>query len=155
MTTWITICDTCKRDGWDQTGMEQTDGEALAALIEAAAAGTGLATRRVSCTMGCERACNIVVQAGAKMNYSLGRFDPTEAAAQAIVDWARLHADSETGQVPYRMWPQGVKGHFVSRHLPLPDPGSVPVPLAVAGATTPNAAGTAPGIGMVTEVLPE
>ena len=121
MTTWITVCDTCKREGWADTGMEKTDGEVLAALVEDAAAGTEVKTRRVSCTMGCDRACNITVQAAGKINYSLGTFAATPEDAQAIVDYAGLHAASETGQVPYRAWPQGVKGHFVSRHQPLPD----------------------------------
>ena len=120
--TWITICDTCKRPGWDETGMEQTDGEKLAGLVEAAAANTDtVRTRRVSCTMGCDRACNITVQAAGKINYSLGTFEPTSEDAEAIVEYAAKHAASETGQVPYREWPQGVKGHFVSRHQPLPE----------------------------------
>ena len=122
MTTWITICDTCKRTGWEETGMEKTDGEALAEMIEAAAIGaTDVKTRRVSCTMGCDRACNITVQANGKINYSLGTFEPNESDATAIVEYAGKHAASETGQVPYREWPQGVKGHFVTRHQPLPD----------------------------------
>ncbi len=121
MTSWITICDTCKREGWEATDMSRTDGEALAGLIEAAAStASDVRTRRVSCTMGCERACNVVIQGADKMGYSLGRFEPTADDAQAIVDYAALHAASETGQVPYRTWPAGVKGHFVSRHLPVP-----------------------------------
>jgi len=80
-----------------------------------------LQTRRVSCLMGCSHGCNIAIQAEGKLNYTLGRFDPEEeGAAQAIVDYAALHAQSETGQVPFRQWPQGVKGHFVTRHPPLP-----------------------------------
>ncbi len=121
MTSWITICDTCKRDGWDAETAQQTDGEKLAALIEAAAEGTTLRTRRVSCTMGCERSCNIIVQAAGKIGYSLGRFEPVAEDAQAIVDYAVMHSESETGQVPFREWPQGVKGHFVSRHVPVPE----------------------------------
>jgi len=39
MTTWITICDTCKRIGWEKTGMEKTDGEALAEMVEVASTG--------------------------------------------------------------------------------------------------------------------
>ena len=120
MTTWITICDTCKRDGWELTAMERTDGDVLAALIEAEVTGP-VATRRVSCTMGCERACNIIVQGVGKIGYSLGKFEPTVEAAQAIVAYAAQHAASTTGQVPFREWPLGVKGHFVSRHVPLPD----------------------------------
>lgn len=122
MTTWITICDTCKCAGWEVTGMEKTDGEALAELIEAAASGaTDVKTRRVSCTMGCDRACNITVQAHGKINYSLGTFEATTGDAEAIVEYAGKHAASANGQVPYREWPQGVKGHFVSRHQPLPE----------------------------------
>lgn len=122
MTTWITVCDTCKRSGWEETGMEKTDGEALAEMIEAAAAGADdVRTRRVSCTMGCDRACNITVQSHDKINYSLGTFEATAEDAEAIVEYAAKHAASETGQVPYREWPQGVKGHFVSRHQPLPE----------------------------------
>jgi predicted metal-binding protein len=121
MTTWITICDTCKREGWDATAMEQTDGEAFAALIEPRAEAAGIKTRRVSCTMGCERACNVIVQGAGKNSYSMGRFEPTEEDAIALVEYAVKHAASEKGQVPFREWPVGVKGHFISRHLPLPD----------------------------------
>jgi predicted metal-binding protein len=122
MTTWITICDTCKRTGWEETGMQKTDGEALAEMVEVAAAGTDdVKTRRVSCTMGCDRACNVTVQASGKINYSLGTFEATTDDAVAIVEYAAKHAASENGQVPYREWPQGVKGHFVSRHQPLPE----------------------------------
>jgi len=126
MTTWITICDTCKRKDRTAAVVGRTDGEVLAELVEAAAQnmdpdGTSVRTRRVSCTMGCDRACNITVQAADKINYSLGTFEPTADDAEAIVEYATKHAASETGQVPYREWPQGVKGHFVSRHQPLPE----------------------------------
>ena len=121
MTSWITICDTCKRPGWEDGPMAATDGAALADEIETRASGAGVATRRVSCTMGCERACNVIVQAAGKIGYSLGKFDGTGADAEAIVAFAALHAESETGQVPFRQWPQGVKGHFVSRQLPVPE----------------------------------
>jgi predicted metal-binding protein len=121
MTTWITICDTCKLPGWETGAMAKTDGEALADLIEPLAEQAGVKTRRVSCTMGCERACNIVVQGQGKLGYSLGKFEPDADTAQAIVDYAAKHQASETGQVPFREWPVGVKGHFVSRHVPVPE----------------------------------
>ncbi|WP_432448725.1 DUF1636 family protein [Aliiroseovarius marinus] len=121
MTTWITVCDTCKHDDWAARGMEKTDGEALAELIEANAEGTGIRTRRVSCLMGCDNSCNVAIQAPGKLAYTLGRFEVSAEAAQGIVDYASEHAESETGQVPYRQWPQAVKGHFVTRHPPLPD----------------------------------
>ncbi len=100
--------------------MDKTDGEILAEAIEPRAAAAGIKTRRVACTMGCERACNIIVQGAGKIGYSLGKFDGNDSDADAIVSYALQHAASPSGQVPFRDWPQGVKGHFVSRHLPPP-----------------------------------
>ena len=119
MTTWITICDTCRREDRKAGDMARTDGEALAELIEAAAEGTGVRTRRVSCLMGCKRACNVAVQAPEKLAYALGGFEPTRAVAEAIVAYAVAHAESGTGQVPFRAWPEAVKVHFVARLPPL------------------------------------
>ena len=121
MTTWITICDTCKREDWDAARDPLTDGEVLAALIEGQAEGTEINTRRVSCLMGCDNSCNVTIQAAGKLAYTLGKFDPTIEVAQGIVDYAKAHADSVSGLVPYGEWPQAVKGHFVTRHMPLPD----------------------------------
>jgi predicted metal-binding protein len=119
MTTTITICDTCKREGWDAAS-GATDGEVLAALVEAAAEGTpDVETRRHSCLMGCAGACNVTLQAPGKMAYTLGRFDPVAEAAEGIVAYAAGHAASPTGVVPFREWPQAIKGHFVTRHPPL------------------------------------
>ena len=121
MTTWITTCDTCKRDGWEDGDMAQTDGERLATLIETAATGlTHVRTRRVSCLMGCKKGCNVAIQGPGKLSYTLGDFAPETESASGIVAYAMAHAASETGQVPYRDWPQAIKGHFVTRHPPLP-----------------------------------
>ncbi len=72
--------------------------------------------------MGCTHGCNVAVQAEGKLGYTHRPFRARRAeAAEAILAWARLHAESASGQVPYRLWPQAVKGHFVTRHPPLPD----------------------------------
>ncbi|MBM7068629.1 DUF1636 domain-containing protein [Actibacterium sp. 188UL27-1] len=120
MSTWITVCDTCKQENWDAVA-EVTDGERLAALIEGLVnEGESLGVRRHSCLMGCKQACNVTIQSEGKLNYTLGQFDPEESAAAGIVAYAKLHAKSETGQVPYREWPEAIKGHFITRHPPLP-----------------------------------
>jgi len=121
MTSWITICDTCKRENWDPSVQPLTDGEILAGLIESRAEAAGVKTRRVSCMMGCARACNVAVQGPGKLAYVLGTFEPTAENAKAIVQYAALHQGSENGQVSYRQWPQAVKGHFTTRMAPLPD----------------------------------
>lgn len=121
MTTTITVCETCKCAGWDAEKDPQTDGEKLAELIEKAAqASPDVTVRRHACLMGCDFACNIAIQADEKLNYVLGKFDPTADDAEGIVAYANLHANSEKGQVPYREWPQAIKGHFRAR-LPILD----------------------------------
>ena len=120
MTTWVTVCETCKREDWEARGAEVTDGEVLAGLVDAEEAPNGVLVRRHSCLMGCGKGVNVTIQAEGKLCYTLGDFEPSAEAAQAILGYAALHALSETGQVPYRQWPQEVKGHFVTRHPPLP-----------------------------------
>ncbi|WP_425053227.1 DUF1636 family protein [Psychromarinibacter sp. S121] len=120
MATWVTICETCKREDWDESA-GRTDGDRLAALVEALPCPDGVRVRRHSCLMGCGKGCNVTVQAKDKLCYTLGDFAPDDESADAILTYAALHAESETGQVPYRQWPQGVKGHFVTRHPPLPE----------------------------------
>ena len=71
--------------------------------------------------MGCTHGCNVAIQPAGKSAYTLGRFPPAAAHAPAIDSYATSHAASATGQVPYRQWPQAIKGHFVTRHQPLPD----------------------------------
>ena len=116
----ITVCDTCKRPGWDPETTEITDGAALAALVETAIdPESGIEFRRHSCLMGCDFGCNLTLQDDGKISYALGLFEPTEDAAAAFVDFAGKYAESETGQVPYKTWPQGVKGHFRAR-IPAP-----------------------------------
>mgnify|MGYP001803306884 CR=1 FL=1 len=122
MRTWITVCDTCNRPETNPTEGDGSDGARLAELVERAALGKG-EVRRFSCLMGCARACNVTVQAAGKIGYTLVEFQPTPEDAAAIADYAELHQESKTGQVPYRQWPQGVKGHFATRHPILPDPG--------------------------------
>ena len=114
MTTTIFVCDTCRYSEEEKARDGRTGGELLAGHVEALA-GEDLLVRRQSCLMGCERHCNVSVAAPGKITYVIGRFAPDREAAEAIVGYARLHAASETGRVPFREWPQGVKGHFVAR----------------------------------------
>lgn len=114
----ITVCDTCNFSS-DQKMLDgKTGGEMLAELVETLAP-EGITVRRQSCLMGCDRHCNVALQDEGKLAYVLGKFTPDAEAAQAIVDYAKAYSESGTGQVPYKQWPQGVKGHFVARIPPL------------------------------------
>ncbi|MEM7668754.1 MAG: DUF1636 domain-containing protein [Pseudomonadota bacterium] len=117
MTTTILVCETCRFSSEEKLAPDgQTGGEIFATEVERRAEGiAGVEVRRHSCLMGCDRHCNTAIMAKGKLTYVLGRFEPGAEAAEAVVDYAALHRDSETGQVPFKQWPQGVKGHFVAR----------------------------------------
>ncbi len=124
MTTVITVCDTCRRDGWGTTDSTRPDGEVLLETLGERRQRTprpGVAVRRMSCLMGCSHACNVAIQARGKPCHTLGRFQPDSEAATAIGDYAARHALSGAGLVPFRQWPQGVGEHVVTRHPPLPE----------------------------------
>ena len=122
MPTIITICETCKREDWKEKGLKESDGFELAQLIEkSSVTEEKVITRRHSCLMGCDHGCNVTIQDNKKLSYVLGNFKPTSEDAEAIVLYANLHANSTNGQVPYREWPQAIKGHFVARIPPIKD----------------------------------
>ncbi|MEL6478703.1 MAG: DUF1636 domain-containing protein [Pseudomonadota bacterium] len=120
-TTTITICDTCRFSEAEKIGPDGlTGGEMLAEQVERLAeARPELEVRRVSCLMGCERHCNMAVSAPGKLTYVLGRFSPEVASAEAIIAYSELHRGSEMGRVPFKQWPDGVKGHFIARIPPV------------------------------------
>lgn len=113
--TTIIVCDTCDYSLLKKLHDGKTGGEILAEHVERIVTDTAITVRRQSCLMGCERHCNIAIQGDGKLTYVLGRFDPTADSAEAVVEYAQRHAESESGQVPFKQWPQGVKGHFVAR----------------------------------------
>ena len=119
MTTTITVCTTCRRPTTRDLKEKSPEGEGFLDRVTSAAADSGVRVRGTACLMGCEHGCNLAVTAEGKLAYVLGRFDGTEDDAAAIVEYATKHAGSVTGVVPFREWPQGVKGHFVARVPPL------------------------------------
>lgn len=120
MTTWVTICETCKREHWSEGDMSLTDGERLTTLVaDIKEEYPDIMTRTHPCLMGCSHGCNVTIQADGKMCYTIGNFKPNEMSARAILDYAQLHYESEKGVVSYRDWPENIKGHFISRHPPL------------------------------------
>ena len=122
--TQITICDSCKFPDGEPSRAGRSAGEVfLAAMDEAMAALSDaeraqLRIRPFSCLMNCSRSCSAAVSAADgsdKVSYVLGDFEPDREAAEALIGYALGHARSETGVVPFKTWPQGVKGHFIAR----------------------------------------
>ncbi len=115
----IIVCETCAWPDGEKVKDGRAAGEAFAALVEAAAKDGGVSVRRHACLMNCGQPCSASVVARGKIAYVLGRFEPTREAAEALAAYAVGHSQSETGAVPFRQWPQGVKGKFVARVPPL------------------------------------
>jgi predicted metal-binding protein len=119
----IVACNTCRHsaDARDD-GDGVRGGTRLVAALHAAKAGharyDGVAVQEMPCLFACQDFCTVHLRAPGKVGYVLGRFAPTQDAAQAILDYAVRYAASEMGQVPYRDWPDGVKGHFITRTPP-------------------------------------
>lgn len=119
----VVVCNTCRLSAEArEDGNGQRGGALLAqAMREVQVAEPVLqavAVQEMPCLFACQRHCTVHVRAPGKLGYVLGDFTPDQDAARAILEYAVRHAASEEGQVPYRQWPEGVKGHFITRTPP-------------------------------------
>jgi predicted metal-binding protein len=111
----VVACNTCRHMG-------VSAGAALVAALRRTQAASpsyaGVTIEEMPCLFACSAGCTVQIRAPGKIGYVLGHFEPDEAAAGAILDYAATYAASVEGQVPYRAWPEGVKGHFLVRTPP-------------------------------------
>jgi predicted metal-binding protein len=118
----VVACSTC--GGRDAGGMR--DGAKLARLLgdeqRRDPAFAGVTVQVMACLFACVDACTVHVRGPGRIGYVLGRFVPDAEAARAILGYAAAHAQSIDGEVPFAAWPEGVKGHFITR---TPPPGFV------------------------------
>ncbi|ABI75664.1 conserved hypothetical protein [Hyphomonas neptunium ATCC 15444] len=117
----IVVCSTCRLT---ETGRENEEGKSGGALLaeairaEAARRPESIAIEDMPCLFACQRWCAVHLRAEGKISYVLGDFKPTAEAAAAILDYFQHYLASEQGVVPYKNWPEGVKGHFITRSPP-------------------------------------
>ncbi|MCI4663580.1 MAG: DUF1636 domain-containing protein [Neomegalonema sp.] len=120
----LIICETCAWPDGEKLKDGQSGGAAFADLVAAAAAAaaeqgaSSILVRRHACLMNCSQSCSAALSAPDKITYVFGRFEPSQSAAEALIEYAEGHAASDTGAVPFRQWPQGVKGKFIARVPP-------------------------------------
>ncbi|MBJ6121733.1 DUF1636 domain-containing protein [Sphingomonas mollis] len=119
----IVACNSCRFTADDrEDGDGRRGGARLAAALHAVKASDpaygDVAVQEMPCLFACTEFCTVHLRAPGKVGYVLGRFTPDEDAARAILDYAALYADSDVGQVPFKQWPAGVKGHFITRTPP-------------------------------------
>lgn len=121
--TAIVACNSCRHSADAQQDAEGVRGGVrMVAALRAVKAGLsgydGVAVQEMPCLFACRDFCAVHLRAPGKVGYVLGRFAPGEDAARAILDYARAYAASDWGQVRFRDWPEGVKGHFIARVPP-------------------------------------
>ena len=119
----VIACNSCR---FNATELEDAAGrrggallvEALRAMQASDPGYAQIAIDEMPCLFACTEFCTVHLRAGGKVGYVLGRFVPGADAARSILNYAVQYANSEAGQVPYKAWPEGVKGHFIVRTPP-------------------------------------
>lgn len=119
----VVACSTCRHSAEARDDADGVRGGArLVAALRAVKASdphySGVDVQEMACLFACKDHCTVHLRAPGKVSYILGRFTPDEEAARAILDYAVHYAASEHGRVPFGDWPQGVKGHFITRSPP-------------------------------------
>lgn len=98
--TTLIVCNTCGNN--PEQPEAQRLGDQLASYVERVLPQDGpIKLQRFSCLMACQRKCTVQLRSAGKMGYTLGDFIPDQEHAAALVEYATLHQESETGQVPY------------------------------------------------------
>lgn len=117
------VCETCRYDKAERTHEGREGGAILLEHLQhqASQQASDLLIKTTRCLMACTRHCAVHLRAPGKINYVIGDFEPTANSAATLLDYAAKYQLSETGQVPYKTWPEGIKGHFIARTPPFDD----------------------------------
>lgn len=114
----IVMCSTCKFSPSEKTGPDgRTGGETLIAHMRDAvtARGADVSIATQACLWNCTRHCSVVLRDDERFTYFTGSHEPTREQAEAILDWFAAHGETATGEVPFRQWPDRMRGHFIAR----------------------------------------
>lgn len=118
----IVFCTTCRFSGAEPLGPDgRTGGETLAAAMEKVLRDhqrSDVKVARQACLWSCLRHCNVLFRDHRRYSYVAGDLKPSGETAEAMLAWFDLHGESETGEVPFRSWPQAMRGHFIARIPP-------------------------------------
>lgn len=115
MKTTLIVCETCGRDAANPDVVRP--GELLAQAIESALQCNkrDLRLKRFSCLMACSRSCTVQLRGEGKMGYVIGDLTPSAEVVQSLLAYSDKYHTSDTGVVPYKEWPEEIKGKFVAR----------------------------------------
>jgi len=112
----VYVCITCKRAGDPEDGVRP--GLVLARATARAAQGSGVTVRQVKCLANCSRSLSAAIRRDGAWTYVFGGLDETRDA-EALIDGARLFADTSDGLMPWRGRPEILKRGLIARVPPI------------------------------------
>jgi len=115
----VIICETCRHADGEREKDGETGGAALLRALRAPAEALGCRVTSMKCLMACDRHCTLHVRAPGKMAYTLGDMTPAREHVDALLAYLEAYERTPDGRVPFREWPEGVKGHFIARTPPM------------------------------------
>jgi predicted metal-binding protein len=118
----LVACESCGSKDRDERGL--TRGQRLIEQLRAAITRTDaqLTLSTVSCLWVCDQGCSVHLRSAQRVGYVLGSLAANESTAQALIEYVKMYAESDAGAVPYRLWPEALKGHFLCRIPRSPEP---------------------------------
>ncbi len=118
----IVICNSCRFPDGRKTGEDgRTGGQTLIDAMAAFLAEKQRSDVRVveqTCLWNCTQSCSVVFRDSQRFSYVTGRHEATVEQAEAILQWFDAHGATARGEVPFRQWPQAMKGRFIARMPP-------------------------------------
>jgi predicted metal-binding protein len=115
----IVLCSTCRFSSDSKFGPDgRTGGALLTELIQESVRHSGtddISIQTQPCLWNCSRPCSVILRDSERFTYVTGGHEPTQDQADAIVQWFVKHGATDTGEVPFREWPDRMRGHFIAR----------------------------------------
>jgi predicted metal-binding protein len=113
----IVFCTTCRYSADAKLGPDgRTGGETLIAhASEALGDRADVTIETQACLWNCKRHCSVYFRDDERFSYFTGDHAPTREQADALIAWFDQHGRAETGEVPFREWPDAMRGHFIAR----------------------------------------
>jgi predicted metal-binding protein len=118
----LVICNSCRFPDGRKIGDDgRSGGQTLLDAMSEVLRGQQRTDVRVvsqTCLWNCTQSCSVVFRDSDRYSYVTGRHEPSLAQASAILEWFDVHGQTAKGEVPFRQWPQAMKGHFIARMPP-------------------------------------
>jgi predicted metal-binding protein len=112
----IVACVTCGGAAREPDG--RTRGEHLIERLDrerAARGDIGVDVQPVRCLWACKRSCAVLLRSPGRPGYVIVELEPSDSSARALLDYAGLYLRAPDGAVPYKTWPEALRGHFHCR----------------------------------------